>query len=288
MHRQKTPSGQRATGEGVVVAVLDDGVYRHPYYVRNGYDLRHERAEDVTSPADQDETGHGTRHTLSVFSCAPDATVYGIKTWLDLASPFAVARTVGAKVISCSWAWNLINETSLNNDQLILQTILLNLVADGITLVFSGGNIRTFAFPAMMPEVIAVGGASVNKSVKISAYSGGSSFVSVIFPRRSVPDLCGLASKMALPISPDSTTGSASWKIGDGKTSSAAPQVAGIIALLLQKNPTLTPAQVKDALIQSATDIDQGTTSTSDTASAGFDQATGYGLVNAMDAWLRV
>jgi hypothetical protein len=58
--------------------------------------------------------------------------------------------------------------------------------------------------------------------------------------------------------------------------------------LLLQKNPGLTPAQVKDALLKSAKDIDKGTTSTLDTASAGVDLATGFGLVNALDAWSRV
>jgi subtilisin family serine protease len=64
--------------------------------------------------------------------------------------------------------------------------------------------------------------------------------------------------------------------------------VAGVIALLLQKNPSLTPDQVKQALMLSAKDITSGTTSTGDTAGPGVDLATGNGLVNALGAWNTV
>jgi subtilisin family serine protease len=288
VHRQKTASGERATGAGAVVAVLDTGIFPHPFYLRNGYDLRIERAEDVTDPATDDNTGHATRHTVSVFSCAPDATVYGIKMGASPTLAFDLARAVSAKAISWGWAWNLDGHTSLSADELTLRVLLLDVIDDGITLVFPGGDIRFFGFPAMMPEVIAVGGASVDSHETISAYSNGSSFVSTIFPGRAVPDLCGLASKMSLPNSPLASPGSSSWFVGEGGTSNAAPQVAGVIALLLQRNPSLTPAQVKDALLKSAKDIDKGTTSTLDTASAGVDLATGFGLVNALGAWSRV
>jgi subtilisin family serine protease len=288
VHRLKTPGGQRATGEGVVVAVLDDGLYPHPYYVRNGYDLRIEAAEDVTTPATEDPTGHGTRHTLSVFSCAPDATVYAIKMGESPTLPFDHARSVSAKVISCSWGWNLVGLSYLSNDDLAMRVLLLDVIADGITLVFSGGNISFFSFPAMMPEVIAVGGASVDRFEDPSAWSDGTSFTSAIFRGRNVPDLCGLASRMRLPNSDLASSGPASWVVDEGGTSNAAPQVAGVIALLLQKNPSLTPDQVKQALMLSAKDITSGTTSTGDTAGPGVDLATGNGLVNALGAWNTV
>ncbi|MCC7146558.1 MAG: S8 family serine peptidase [Phycisphaeraceae bacterium] len=57
-------------------------------------------------------------------------------------------------------------------------------------------------------------------------------------------------------------------------TSAAAPHVAGIAALLLQIDPTLTPAQVQDLITSTAVDIE----------SAGYDQLSGYGRVNALDA----
>jgi len=288
VHRLKTSSGQRATGEGVVVAVMDFGVYPHPFYVRNGYDLHIEAAEDVTSPATDDTDGHGTMHTVSVFSCAPDATVYAIKMGESPSLPFDLARSVSAKVITSTYAWNLSGHVELSDDQLIMRVLLLDLLADGRTLVLSGGNTGFIAFPAMMPEVIAVGGASVDSHENISAWEDASSFVSKIFPGRSVPDVCGIASRMALPNSPLASPGSSSWLVSNGATSNATSQVAGVAALLLQKTPGLTPNQVKDALMQSAKDIDNGTTSTGDTAVRGVDQATGHGLVNAMGAWGRV
>ena len=57
-------------------------------------------------------------------------------------------------------------------------------------------------------------------------------------------------------------------------TSIACPLAAGVGALLLSKNPALTPAQVKNALETTATD--KGT--------AGFDNIYGYGLINASAA----
>lgn len=56
-------------------------------------------------------------------------------------------------------------------------------------------------------------------------------------------------------------------------TSMAAPHVAGIAALVLQAEPTLTPDQVMDAIIQSATPVP---------GCAAID--CGYGLVNAVAA----
>lgn len=61
-------------------------------------------------------------------------------------------------------------------------------------------------------------------------------------------------------------------------TSWAAPQVAGIVALMLRVNPDLTPAQVKYMIEVTATDPVLGT------SYIGYDRITGYGLVNAEKA----
>jgi subtilisin family serine protease len=68
-------------------------------------------------------------------------------------------------------------------------------------------------------------------------------------------------------------TGPANYLAMSG-TSMASPVAAGVGALLLSKNPSLTPAQVKQILQSSATD--KGT--------AGVDNIYGYGLVNASAA----
>jgi subtilisin family serine protease len=68
-------------------------------------------------------------------------------------------------------------------------------------------------------------------------------------------------------------TGPANYFVLDG-TSMACPLAAGVGALLLSKNPALTPAQIKNALEITATDK----------GIAGFDNIYGYGLVNASAA----
>jgi subtilisin family serine protease len=55
-------------------------------------------------------------------------------------------------------------------------------------------------------------------------------------------------------------------------TSAAAPHTAGVAALLLQKDPSLTPAQVQTALRAGAADI----------GPVGFDDASGFGRLDAL------
>ncbi len=64
-------------------------------------------------------------------------------------------------------------------------------------------------------------------------------------------------------------------------TSAAAPAAAAVAALLLQANPSLTPAQVDNALASTALDMDDPFTTGFDT---GFDNATGTGLIRADQA----
>ncbi len=64
-------------------------------------------------------------------------------------------------------------------------------------------------------------------------------------------------------------------------TSMAAPHVAGVAALLLQANPSLTPKQVRDILVASADDM---MVQDDPELVTGFDHASGYGMVNVRKA----
>ncbi|NDW44281.1 S8 family serine peptidase [Ruegeria sp. PrR005] len=64
-------------------------------------------------------------------------------------------------------------------------------------------------------------------------------------------------------------------------TSAAAPHVAAIAALMLERVPGATPEQVYDALRASGIDMDDPGTSAFD---VGYDNLTGYGLVQADEA----
>ena len=64
------------------------------------------------------------------------------------------------------------------------------------------------------------------------------------------------------------------WYTPASGTSMATPHVAGIVALMLEANPGLTPAQVADILRSTAIDR----------AAPGFDEDTGWGFVDALAA----
>jgi hypothetical protein len=284
VHR-KMVSGQRATGSGVRIVMIDTGFYPHPFYGNNGYHLTADRAADVTTPAAEDSEGHGTRQAINIFSCAPDAEVIGVKRGSNALLSLERAAALSPKVITCSWGFDRANATALQDADIPLRLTILNLIRSGIPLIFSAGNLGTISFPAMMPEVIAVGGVAVDKDESIRAWNGGSSFKSKIFANRAVPDLCGMASKMALPSTPDADHSVPGWKVMEGCTSAAAPQIAGVVALLLQKDPTLSPKQIKTILCKTARDVSAGRTASNKNAAVGNDLATGAGLVDALKAW---
>jgi subtilisin family serine protease len=304
-HRRALPGGGRATGAGVKVAMLDSGFYHHPYFDAHGYRLNPTLAPDADPPATQDDNGHGTGEVANVFACAPDARVWGVKMGGNTVLAFDRAMALSPKVITCSWGFHLPGVTTLPVPLVPLRLRILSVVAAGVTVVFSAGNGHV-SFPGMMPEVISVGGVFVDAAGGLRASNYASSFSSLIFPGRRVPDLCGLvgmqprAAYIMLPIpagaeidvdlggtpfpSKDETTTNDGWAAFSG-TSAAAPQVAGVCALLKQKEPSLTPAQVKAALRATARDVTAGTSAMGEGAGPGIDPATGAGLVDALAAW---
>jgi serine protease AprX len=282
VHRQKLPAGLQATGAGIGVAVLDTGFARHPYYDDHGYQIKKLAAPDTANP-DVDDESHGTALLATLLACAPDVDAYGIKLGENAALGFDLALTLpSVKVLSVSWVYDLAGEKVLPLDLVPLRIVILNAVTAGVAVVTAGGN-GQISFPAMMPEVIAIGGVAVDPHDRLSAWSGASSFVSTIFNGRAVPDVCAVASEMTLP----APGGVPDWHSAPG-TSYATPQVSGIVALLLQKNQKLTPDQVLTALKKGATDVKSGKTAMGDRAVKGDDLATGAGLVNAREAWQHV
>jgi serine protease AprX len=278
-HRLTTAEGELATGAGVRVAVIDSGFAPHPYFDQHGYNITRLAASDTDAP-DVDNDPHGTAVIAALLACAPDVEAFGIKAGDNVALAFDLALALpGLKAISISWGDDMATQNTLSERQLVVQKRILDAVGMGITVIVAAGN-GEVAFPAMMPEVIAVGGAEFNAKDKLKAWSGGSSFSSAIFVNREVPDLCAFASDMHLP----APAADMYWDLTHG-TSFAAPQVCGIAALLLQKNPALGPEDIRAALMTTATDITEGTTFFKDTAVMGRDRATGAGLVNARQAW---
>lgn len=319
------------TGKGVRVAMIDSGFgHSHPYFKAHNYNSTVVLASGASNNK-TDANGHGTGESANVFALAPGATFIGIKLDNDTNPQGSASILEGLQealkhkpqVISVSLGYDLCEAdpvtgqrtsnkhlTALPNGLKALEAELQAAVASGIVIVFSAGNGHV-SFPGMMPEVISAGGAFIDSKGNMRASDYASAFASQIYSGRKVPDFCGLvglqphADYIMLPIpigceidgdnsTHDETTPTDGWGVFSG-TSAAAPQLAGVCALLLEKNPGLTPSDVKAVLKRTSKDVVKGAANSASNGGAaglkagpGEDGATGAGLVDAFAAFQQV
>jgi subtilisin family serine protease len=308
------------TGKGVRIAMIDSGFgHDHPFFTSQGFKSTVVLAPGATNRA-TDRNGHGTGESANIFSVAPNVDFIGVKVDDDndpnggasVLDGFIEAMKHGPKVISVSLGYDLRdNQTGgplnfLPNNLKGLAAEIQNAVTQGVVVVFSAGN-GHYSFPGMLPEVISAGGVFVDEAGAMQASDYASAFPSLVYPGRNVPDFCGLvgllphADYILLPIpagceidrenaAHDGTGPNDSWGVFSG-TSAAAPQIAGLCALLLEANPGLTPGDVKSLLQRSARDVSAGHANQFSDANGvgvaagpGPDGATGSGLVDAAAA----
>lgn len=299
------------TGDGVLVAMTDTGFYRHPYYDWHGYHYQATLAPDAVH-VEEDENGHGTAEAANIFAVAPDVDFLGVKMGGNATLAFKTASDLHPAVLTNSWGYRLPGEPTLPNFLRPLEAAVTEAVRDrGIAVCFSAGN-GDVAFPGMMPDVISAGGVYAGDTVRgddfdLQASDYASSFDSLIYPGRHVPDVCGLVGMqprgiyIMLPVPPgsqidaglangafpdaDETADDDGWAVISG-TSASSPQVAGVCALLRQVQPGLSPALTRALLKASARDVTTGTSAMGQPAGPGHDGATGAGLVDAHGAFL--
>jgi len=297
------------TGRDVVVGMIDSGHGGHPFFTNRGYRVLTTILGPGASNPSDDSNGHGTGESANIFACAPDCRVRPIKMASDAVGAINAALNSSPKptIVTNSWGYSADRPgTSIPNWLKPLEAAVANAVAQGVTVCFSAGN-GHYGFPGSHPDVISVGGVHVNlpnvNDYEASSYA--SSFNSTWYSGRAVPDICGLTGKsvnisgakapsLMLPVPegaqldailPSTGSDTDGWGLFSG-TSAACPQVAGICALVLEKDASLTPAQVKDKIMKSGRDVTKGTTAHGVTATSGPDLATGRGLVNAKWAYL--
>jgi subtilisin family serine protease len=300
---------QGIKGQGVKAAMIDSGFgWSHPYFQGKGYDL----AVALPEGSDVDDNGHGTGESANFLAVAPKAKLFGLSMDSTIEA-FAMCRQqLGVQIISNSWGSAVATDGPMSSWHPYWSQVLAEIalcVASGIIVMFSGGN-GGMSATASSPDTISVGGVYKAQDGTLRASDYASSFDSFRFQNHPnkrevhVPEVCGLcglrpaATYIALPIpagceidrsrgggsfpDKDETGKTDGWGVFSG-TSAACPMTAGVVALILQQHPNATLAEVRQRLSK-AQDVTTGQSSHGDSAGPGYDAATGYGLVDAVQA----
>ncbi|MBC5806388.1 MAG: S8 family serine peptidase [Candidatus Eremiobacter antarcticus] len=186
----------------------------------------------------------------------------------DIAAGINWAVAHGAKVINLSLG-------SSDPDPTFEEPAVAAAIAAGVTVVAAAGNdgTNTISYPAHDPGVIAVG-ASAFRDVSANTLAGGFEYVAPYsnfgaelalvapggdpdsFQQTCAPNGTTCPDFLQWIENLDSTKGPFRSPIAlFAGTSQAAPHVAGAVALMISKDPTLTPAQVLSILKANADDI---------------------------------
>lgn len=265
----------------ILVVVLDTGVQQdHP-------DLNQIPGADFTSDGTTGKGGpvntcdrHGTpvagcvagklNNALGTVGVAPGCRVASARvfisnspcdgTWTSQSSwtvaALAWAESIGARVT--------VNANGYGFQSSAIAQKYADTRARGMIHFASAGNTASNAvtYPASLPSVLAVG--AIDRTAKLAPTSNHGSDLAFVAP--------------GVSIYTTDRTGSAGYSAADytlvSGTSFAAPYAAGVAALALSRNSSLTASNIEEILRQSCTDL----------GATGFDTAFGFGLVNAQRA----
>jgi subtilisin family serine protease len=306
-------------GGGVTVAMVDSGWFRHPFFAAHRYEvLPPVTVIPGTNPA-RDPHGHGTGESANVFAIAPEAVLRPFRVANDRGelvgalAGFVRAKAARPDVLTNSWGGDYLDPVPARPDAAdrALALEIRDALRQNIVVVFSAGN-GSFSAEAQVPGVIAAGGVFASAGLELQASSYSSGYHSAWFGGVDVPTVSGLvgmrprASYIMMPIPagcpidveraaagtgpgagdpPDGTGPNDGWALFSG-TSAAAPQVAGAAAILRGVRTDATPAEVTNALSDTAIDVRVGRCHPrfNNPAGPGRDLATGFGLIDVSAA----
>jgi serine protease AprX len=277
-----------ATGKGVKVAVLDSGIDKAHSALAGKVvaEVSTVPGEGVGVPG-----SHGT-HVAGIIASqngfrrgvAFDADLINVKvltaagsgdhTWVE--KGMQEAYRLGADVVNMSLGWShVFHNWQCNDGRCSLCRAATSLVNLGVTVVVAAGNENHLAAsrtppvdtslrcPGQCRDVITVGSVDNNKELASSSSVGPPSYydpwvdfihfptsINIPIPQPgepwwTKPDVC------APGVNVYSTVLSDKWDSKSG-TSMASPHVAGIAALILDKDPNLPPQTVKNIIKHTA------------------------------------
>ncbi len=262
-------------GGGINVCIIDTGCNYTHLDLDDNYAGGWDYVKPDNDPMEEGGNYHGT-HVAGTIAMEDNEVGYiGIAPRINL-YVLRVIDPLGwadAEYINKSLHWAIENEMDIVSmsfggfEEIDFLNVTLNKAYDaGIVLVAGSGNYykgwpTNVMFPASHPKVIAVG--AVNSDLFRANLSNTGTWGSCY----------GQGLDLVAPGVNIMTTGKSDTWVTDSGTSLACPIVAGICALMLSKNPNLTPDQIRDILFNSENVIDLGPT--------GWDEEYGYGMVDA-------
>ena len=290
------------TGEGIVIAVLDTGIYNHPDFsgrIKGFKDFVKNKATTY------DDNGHGTH----VAGCAAAS---GKASGNRYKGPAPKAGLVGVKVLNKVGSGSLstviqgIQWCIYNKGTYDIRVINLSLGSDayqsykddpvcmavekawdaGIVVCVAAGNsgpeAKTINSPAHHPGILTVGAVhdqntkSLGDDNVAQFSSRGPTIDGLVKPDVIAPgvNIVATRSPQSFIDKQNKNTRVDQWHTVLSGTSMATPVCAGVVAQLLQNNDTLTPDQVKAILMKTARKIN------------GFDEnQQGAGVVDGLSAY---
>ena len=261
------------TGQGVKTCIVDTGVDdTHP--ALNPLIAEINYVPLIPTGDATDDNGHGT-HVAGIVA-SNDATYRGVAPGSslmaakvldsngsgftsDVASGIDWCVANGADVINLSLGSKTLFTGTCNSN--IDAIAVNNAVAAGVIVAVASGNngaINAVSSPACASGAIAVG--AVNDSDGRTPFSNEGPQLDVVAPGAPITSLKA----------PINGGGFATFY----GTSMATPHVAGLAALILDANPTLTQTQVRSAIENNALDL----------GDAGFDTLYGNGRIQASNS----
>jgi thermitase len=247
---------------GIIIAILDSGVDgSHPDLAQkmvSGWNFYDNNANTA------DVYGHGTKVAGTAAASGNNGTGVASVAWNCLIMPVRISDTTGYAYYSdiargLTWAADhgarVANISYMVTTSATVTSAAKYFYDHGGVVSSSAGNYSTFDSSADNPYILTVSGTDENDALYSWSNTGNNIDL-------AAPGCVG-----------NTTTMGGGYASACG-TSFSAPIVAGVAALVLSMNSSLTPAQVTNILRQSA----------DDRGPAGWDPTYGYGRVNAARA----